>query len=189
MGALSSEDARVARTRRAVMVAAAALLQEEGVTAITHQRVAERAEVGRATVYRHWPRAIDLLFDVLEEVEEPLLRHGDGPLRAWLVHELRRVSIELSQPLAVQFFGALVSTAASSAAVGRLRDRLILRNVDPLAAAVERAVREGELKVAPAPEDLLAQLLGPIIFRVVLHGTSADGLIEPTIDAALAPWQ
>jgi len=40
--------------------AAAAILEEEGPTGVTHQRVAERAGVGRATAYRHWPQPVDL---------------------------------------------------------------------------------------------------------------------------------
>ncbi|MEV6622919.1 TetR/AcrR family transcriptional regulator [Amycolatopsis sp. NPDC051106] len=34
---------------------------ESGPTAVTHAQVADRAGVGRATVYRHWPQAEPLL--------------------------------------------------------------------------------------------------------------------------------
>lgn len=36
--------------------------------------MAQRAEVGRATIYRHWPRLVDLITEALMITERPLLR-------------------------------------------------------------------------------------------------------------------
>src|SRR5437016_7314236 len=47
-------DPRVVKSRETILSAARTLLQESGPAAVTHQRVAARAGVGRATVYRHW---------------------------------------------------------------------------------------------------------------------------------------
>ncbi|GAA3803074.1 TetR/AcrR family transcriptional regulator [Cellulomonas soli] len=57
-------DPRLARTREAALTAATDLLAEYGMTALTHQNVAARAGLGRATVYRHWPTTVDLLLDL-----------------------------------------------------------------------------------------------------------------------------
>jgi AcrR family transcriptional regulator len=54
-----------------MLVAARELLVGEGPGAVTHQRVAQEAGVGRATVYRHWPRPEQLLLDVMAGADLP----------------------------------------------------------------------------------------------------------------------
>jgi AcrR family transcriptional regulator len=179
-------DPRAARSRRSMIAAISELLTEGGPAAVTHQRVAERASVGRATVYRHFPTAADLLYSGLVEVEEPLLRHGTGPLLPWLRSELRRAAAEIGQANAVEFQAVLISRAQRDPAVAFLRDRLLQRSVAPLAEAVERAVAAGELDHAIDAGDLLALLLGPLIFRVVSEGRAAtDEFIDQVIRVAL----
>ena len=73
-------DARIAaRTRAAVHEALRSLFAEEGPAALTHQRVAQRAEVGRATIYRHWPRPVDLVTEALTVIDQPVFRSREGP--------------------------------------------------------------------------------------------------------------
>ena len=64
-------DPRLARTREAALGAATDLLTEFGMTALTHQNVAARAGLGRATVYRHWPTTVDLLLDLHDTYRPP----------------------------------------------------------------------------------------------------------------------
>ena len=52
-------DPRVARTRRDVVDATAALLLEVGWDGVTHARVAQRSGYSKATVYAHWPARLD----------------------------------------------------------------------------------------------------------------------------------
>lgn len=183
-------DPRVVRTRRAVVGAVGAILAEEGAGAVTHQRVAERAGVGRATLYRHWPTAADLLYDSLREIDEPLLiRARTGGLGEWLRRELRRAATDLGEPNAVQVQAVIIGRASLDPDADRLRRLLVKRNLDTLAAGLESAVERGELAVAPDPDDLLAQLLGPVIFRVVFEGRPATReFLDRLVERALAPW-
>src|SRR6266516_2315495 len=91
-------DPRAARSREAILAAAFDLLAREGPGAITHQRVAQQAGVGRATVYRHWAAPEDLLRDVLYTAELPLFATPALPLRPWLHAELRQLADELALP-------------------------------------------------------------------------------------------
>lgn len=183
-------DPRVARTRRAVVEAVGAILAEEGAGAATHQRVAERAGVGRATLYRHWPTAADLLYDALREIDEPLLiRPRTGGLVEWLRRELRRAATDLGQPNAVQVQAVLIGRATLDPDADQLRRLLVKRNLDTLAEGIETAVARGELGAAPDPDDLLAELLGPVVFRVVFEGRAATReFLDGVIERALAPW-
>ncbi len=64
--------------------AARELLAREGPDAVTHQRVARQAGVGRATVYRHWPRREQLVLDTMAGVELPFFGDPVSPVRPWL---------------------------------------------------------------------------------------------------------
>ncbi|MER8067535.1 TetR/AcrR family transcriptional regulator [Streptomyces sp. NPDC094034] len=66
---------RVQRTRARIMAIARELLPEVGPTGLSYALLAERAEVTRQTVYRHWPSRAALLLDLI--LEGPDL--GDYP--------------------------------------------------------------------------------------------------------------
>src|SRR3954453_892705 len=86
------EDPRVARSRQAALAAARTLLEQEGPAAVTHQRVAAHAGIGRATVYRHWPLPETLLQEAMEQVALPFFTDFSGDLHQWLRGELRRLA-------------------------------------------------------------------------------------------------
>ncbi|MEU5592736.1 TetR/AcrR family transcriptional regulator [Streptomyces sp. NPDC020298] len=66
---------RVQRTRVRIMTIARELLPEVGPAGLSYALLAERAEVTRQTVYRHWPSRAALLLDLI--LEGPDL--GDHP--------------------------------------------------------------------------------------------------------------
>jgi AcrR family transcriptional regulator len=59
-------DARVARSRHAVLSAGAELLDEGGVDAVTVEAVTARSGVAKTTIYRHWPTRDHLVAAVVE---------------------------------------------------------------------------------------------------------------------------
>ena len=182
-------DARIAaRTRAAVHEALRSLFAEEGPAALTHQRVAQRAEVGRATIYRHWPRPVDLVTEALSVVEQPVFRSREGSLRAWLGGELARFAADLAEPAATQFLATVIGSADQVQAVADLRDDLLRR----ISAVLRSGLAAGESGAAAEtarrvdPDDLLARLLGPVIFRVSIEQATADrDFIDRLVDAAL----
>ena len=70
-------DPRVVKSRETILSAARTLLQESGPAAVTHQRVAARAGVGRATVYRHWRTPELLLSASLQRGEDGRMHQAD----------------------------------------------------------------------------------------------------------------
>src|SRR2546429_6259341 len=104
----SATEPRAARSREAILAAAFDLLAREGPGAITHQRVAQQADVGRATVYRHWAAPEDLPRDVLFSAELPFFATPALPLRSWLHAELRQLADELALPAVASLALALM---------------------------------------------------------------------------------
>jgi AcrR family transcriptional regulator len=67
-------DRRVNRTRRALTSALIELTLEKGYEAVTVRELAERADIGYATFFRHFPDKDALLADVLDGTLEELLQ-------------------------------------------------------------------------------------------------------------------
>lgn len=181
-------DARVVRTRALVQDAVLDLFEREGAGALTHQRVAERAGVGRATVYRHWPHPIDLVFEALGVAEQPLLRPSDGqPLRDWLHRELVRVAADFARPVVQQFVATIVGDACRSEHITALVAELTRRTVSVVRDALDRAEAEGAVFRRRDEHELIAELVGPIIVQVTMYRRPADErwlgrLVDTAID-------
>ncbi len=183
-------DPRAARSRTAALDAARALLQEEGPAAVTHQRVAARAGVGRATVYRHWPGPEALLHEAMEQVRLPFFADYDGGLHEWLWRELRRLADELALPAVRQVTTTLLQNAQWDPAARAQFDRWVGTTAQRLHAAITQAVDRGEIAgpVGTEPSDVAARLLGPLVFRAVLQGgTVDDALLEQVLASVVPP--
>jgi AcrR family transcriptional regulator len=183
-------DARIERTRQIVREAVIELVAEEGATAVTHQRVAERSGVGRSTLYRHWPSGGDLLYDALWGIEQTLFADpNDMPLVDWLRKSLRRASAEIGRPAAVQLNSLLIGRGPFDDPAGELRRDLLKRSVGILAGALEAATLRGELEGDPDADRIFSLLVGPVFFRVLFEGRKATAeFIDGVIDQAIGPF-
>ena len=181
-------DPRAARSREAILAAAYDLLAREGPGAITHQRVAQQAGVGRATVYRHWAAPEDLLRDVLFSAELPFFATPALPLRSWLHAELRQLADELALPAVASLAIALMEQTRSGGA-GASPHRHITAITERLAAAFALAVDAGELDKAPDADLAAAHLIGPLVYRTTLQAAPVpDSLLAGVIDG-VAHWR
>lgn len=64
----------------ALLEAARSLVVEQGYARVTMQQIAERAGVGRQTVYRRWSNKADLVLHALLKYSQARIRVEDGPL-------------------------------------------------------------------------------------------------------------
>jgi AcrR family transcriptional regulator len=181
-------DPRAARSREAILAAAHDLVAREGPGAITHQRVAQQAGVGRATVYRHWAAPEDLLRDVLYTAELPFFATPALPLRPWLHAELRQLADELALPAVASLAIALMEQTRSGGA-GASPHRHVTAITERLAAAFALAVDTGELDTAPDAALAAAHLIGPLVYRTTLQAAAVpDSLLAEVIDG-VAHWR
>ena len=144
-------DRRVRRTRTAVLAAAAEVLGEVGLGAFSLDAVAQRADVARSTVYRHWPDRERLLLDTIAE-HGPVA--GDGRTRAMLL--------------------TMLAEAARDPQVATLHARLTEARRDLLRRLVARAVDRGELPADVDVELLLDDLAAGVVHRTFVLGRPFD---------------
>lgn len=145
-------------TRQGISDAATRLFIERGFDNVTVDEIAEAADVGRMTVFNHFPRKEDMFFDRDEEGRETLrnaLRHRDadvGPIEALRLLARRAASEE---PLYVHFSpetrGFVETVEKSATLIARAR---AIR--DELAQVVTVALAESAGQEATDPDAQLA---------------------------------
>ena len=184
----TEEDPRFQRSQQAILSAARELLLEKGPAAVTHAQVAERAGVGRATVYRHWPRAAELLAEAMATVPMPLLDNPTVPTRQWLTRELTTLAQQLDLDDVRAVATTLASTALWDHQMDTRRAQFAKILADRLADALDTAQRRGEVSLAMPVRDAAAFLVGPIYYRSTIeHGPAGSTLIETSV-AAIGTW-
>jgi AcrR family transcriptional regulator len=177
-------DPRVARTRDAVLEAVRTLVQRDGVEAVTHQRVAVEAGIGRATVYRHWPDRTHLLLDALAEPEDPESWAGSGDLVVDLTRELGRLQRILTGSPFVPELAALLGRSEWEPALRELEEQLLAHGTAGLRRSLQQAIVRGELPADLDVDGALARLAGPLFFRRMLaHRPVEDRLVDEVVAA------
>jgi AcrR family transcriptional regulator len=171
-----------------MLEAARELLLAHGPSAVTHQRIAEHAGVGRATVYRHWPRTDQLLAEAMATVPLPFFESFTRPVRAWLARELTAIARQLENDDVLAVSTTLANAALWNADLDARRARFAGTLTARLSSAVLEAQRVGELELGVEPDAVAALLIGPIYYRATIERTtSAADTIEQCI-AGLGTW-
>ena len=149
-------------TRQDITNAATRLFMERGFDQVTVDEVAAAADVGRMTVFNHFPRKEDMFFDRDEEVREMLrdaLRQCDPGVAP--IETLRR----LAHRLVAQDSRYVEFSAASQRFIETIEASLTLqaraRSIrDELAQVVTAAISES---VGRDPADLAARFAGAVL--------------------------
>ena len=182
------DDPRATRSKQAILQAARQLLLEQGPGAVTHVHVAGRSGVGRATVYRHWPKTEQLLAEAMATVPMPFFATATEPIQAWLRNELTVLARELE----LDDVRAVATTLANSAlwdpemAARRATFARIL--AERLTAAIDKAATTGQLELRVDVSAAAAMLVGPLYYRSTIEHAPVDApLIEAAI-SSLGTW-
>lgn len=181
-------DPRVARTREAVIAAVRQLIQSAGIEAVTHQRVAEAAGVGRASVYRHWPDRTNLLIDALADLpaaDDDWASSGD--LATDLRVELGRLQRIFNDSPFVPQVAALVSGAEADPELRTLKQQLLERGTAGIRRAVAEGIAAGQLDADLDPSQVVAMLAGPLFYqRLLANERITDRFIASLVEVLTA---
>lgn len=154
--------------RRAVLNAVDDMLVEDGYAAMTMKGIAERAGVGKQTVYRWWASKAEILMeaattDAAHELDTPAAKDSRTDLAGYA----EAVVAFLTGSHAGLAYRALIGEAQHDPKVAAL-----VHSSDPLGASaravIERATGRGDLPATLPMADAVAEFLGPILYRVLL---------------------
>ncbi|MFV0458800.1 MAG: TetR/AcrR family transcriptional regulator [Actinomycetales bacterium] len=176
---------RTARTRAAVLDAAAALLVETPPGDLTVDQIATRAGVNPTTIYRKWGTKEALLVDVLMRLSHERLEAPDtGSLRGDLVAVVGAVADFLRTPAgyALAYVGAVGEDETSRT----LREAFWSDRFARAQEIFDRAERRGEVIDAGIASLAYEALIGTLHFRILARRRPLDAEItEHLVDLVL----
>lgn len=158
----------------AATAAAIRLIVEDGYANLTMERIAERAGVSKAALYRRWPNKVALVVDAVESSAHQKLTLPDtGDVRDDIVAFLDHFSRERDADAEVR--DALSGAVESDRELGERCRRVLGAEVSAaLRAIVGRGVDRGQLP-AGTDVDLLADVLPALIrYRRQSSGSGPD---------------
>ena len=183
-------DPRAVRSRATILAAGGRLLVKGGMEAVTHQAVAAEACVSRATIYRHWPRPLDLLLATLENTTAPVFDLGDGEVHDELLASLTARLSWFNQPVAGVALGAVISRGDFEPEIDTLRKRTFTMGTDLLVAKLTAAARQGALRAEIPAHTVATMIIGAVLFERHLLGTQLTAeILEQIVSTALRFWQ
>lgn len=167
------EDPRVARSRAAVHEATLALVAEVGIGETTVDAISERSGVAKTTIYRHWSGKPAIVLDVLSSVMAPPPDPDTGSVREDLVVLMVAFVDGLSQGPLAPLLTSMMEAAERDPEVARVHRAEAASRHQVLRDAVVRGIGRGELPAGTDADAVVAQVVGPVVYRRLVAGQEA----------------
>lgn len=179
---------RSEKARRAILSATRTLMEEGGLTAVTMEGIAQRAGVGKPTIYRYWANRYEVAMTALMEAAEPpsAKPRAQEPLRA-LKQQLRQVAKLFGSALGRGVTSILASADSDTEVAKAFRNHFIQARRDEGRAYLQAAVAAGDLRDDVDLEVALDLIYGALFYRLLMgHGSlgprDADTLLDTVIE-------
>jgi AcrR family transcriptional regulator len=160
----------MAASHDAILDTVYALLQEKSVGDLTMEEVANRAKVGKPTLYKWWPTKATLVLAMLCErmvpnTERPSDRTAEESLR----FRVRRLIDAFNGPWGKIVAGLIAEGQREPRILQQFFDRWVSPRRTATIAELQRAKNAGELQSEAEPEILIDALFGAIYYRLLLR--------------------
>jgi len=157
---------RSERADRAIIDATLSLFAESGAAGLCIEKVAARAGVGKATIYRRWPGKEDLLLAAIAGLKAPLPEPRGRSVRDDLVMLLTAMGEQFSDPCQAREFALLLGEGAKyPRLMARYRDTVIEPRREVIRSVLRRGVVTGELRGDTDIDAALFMLTGSVLAR------------------------
>lgn len=184
---------RQASAGKAIVDATLELLAERGFQAATIEAIADRAGVGRNTIYRRWASKEELIVDALQELVVDLDFQEDGHVYALLLDWIRDFIRVFGDPLYGRILPVVLGELQQNPDFARIySEQIVQPRYDALLEFLRAAVERGELHPDADPEQIVDLLAAPPFVRALPVGLPpvseryAEELLE-TIWRGIAP--
>jgi|CZKT01.1.fsa_nt_gi AcrR family transcriptional regulator len=177
-----SEDAE-----RAIIDAALSLFAEAGPDGLCIEKVAARAGVGKATIYRRWAGKEDLLLDALAALRVPLPEPAGKSVRSDLIALLEAMCDESADPRRARQFALLHGEGAKyPRLMARYTETVVEPRREVVRSVLRRGIGTGELREQIDVEAALFMLSGAVLIRSRFGpGQIEDGYAQRVVDQLL----
>lgn len=178
---------RSAEADRKILLATLELLAVEGLQGLRVEAVADRAGVGKTTIYRRWPAKRDLVAAALTAAAgaQSLVEIDTGSVRGDLLEFVRLRKAAMRRSGSALLMPRLVAESAADPELHALIRKTFVDPVRaPLTALLHRAVERGEVRGDVDVELAADLLLGVLVFRLLVSGgrvpppAAVDGVLD-----------
>jgi TetR/AcrR family transcriptional regulator of autoinduction and epiphytic fitness len=182
-------DPRVEHSRRAICRAALQEFARAGYDGFRIESVAERAGVGRSTVYRHWASKAELIADALQTLNiqpkpEVDLIAGTAQQRVELL--LSHLASALTDSPVAECVPALIHAAEHNSTVRELLHTYSAQRRRRLTATIADGVAAGEFPARVDPDAASVALSGALFYRRLMTDDPPDAdVITALVDTVL----
>ena len=189
---LTRPGGRTAAVREAVLRATGDMLVESGLHGLELTAVAERAGVGKSTVYRRWGSVPGLVTDLLcDMAAQSLSRSNAGSLRGDLRANAALVRRTLSDPRQGRLFKAIIAAATCDQRTAEALSTFYDRRVAEWSGCVVDAVSRGEAPERTDAGAAIRQVSAPLYYQFLtstrpLTAKDAERAVEAAIAAITA---
>jgi len=174
-------------TRKKILAAASALLDEGGLSAVTMEAIAARAGVGKPTIYREWPNAHAVAMSAfLSRAQKPAAKaRSKNALRA-LKHQLRELA-DAFATRAGRSTAMMIAAAQNDSELAKVfRTHFVMKNREEGRALLLRAIEEGDVRNDIDIEAALDLIYAPFYFRLLIgHAPLSARDTDVILDTAL----
>jgi AcrR family transcriptional regulator len=158
-------DARVRRSKDAVLQATFELLMETGLSGVSVDEIARRSGVAKTTIYRHWPTRSALLLDACSRLTARPEAPDTGSLKGDLTALAETVAARLSSGRWSSVLPSVIDAAERDPEIAELHARLHADMMSAFRAVIARAHARGELARERGPSELIEAIVGALFYR------------------------
>lgn len=178
---------RSAAARQAILDAALHLARRDGFPALTIERIAKEAGVGKPTIYRWWSSKGTIVFEALQQrAEQTIPIPVEGPLPTKLMAFLQSVFAALNEDTG-EIVRSLMAEAQHDPAFAVIfRTQFINVRRKPLLALLQDGVASGELAADTKINVLVDLIYGAMWYRLLArHAPLDDAFAHDVVQALL----
>lgn len=171
-----------------ILCAARSLLEETGFADLTIEGVAERAGVGKTTIYRRWPNKSSLVLDAFIEAATKEFPFPDtGSVQEDLRLQMRRM-VKLMNGTEGHTIAKLIGGAQDDPELAEaFRTRWLAVRREEARTILKRGKSRGEIRAEIDPEVLLDALYGPIYFRLLIgHAPLTPSYVDKLVSLVMS---
>lgn len=175
---------RSTESHQAILEATLTLFAEEGLQGLSIEGVAERAGVGKTTIYRRWSSKEDLIKDALDQFRADYPVPDTGNIRNDLLSITREAQALFNRnPLVGKLITKLVAEVKTKPDIYRpFYEKVAAPRLQQFRQMVERAQQRGELR-----SDLDPSLMFSLILISLAYGSLFGELIAPDANQIYDP--
>jgi len=157
-------DERVEKSKKAVLTATYELLAKSGLGGVSVDEVSRRSGVAKTTIYRHWPSREALLLDACSQLSTRPVVPDTGKLRTDLEALAVGAAMRLQQPWST-VLPSIIDAAERDKELAKLQSQIHAQMRGAFIAVIERGQERGELARSLDAREIVASIIGPIMYR------------------------